>query len=444
MSATIGYIAVSILQIIIYIIYIKEALGLKHSWKWLPMCVVGAEIINYVNETFINNSVATGIGSFLIFFVIALFMAKGSLKKKAIMTITYIVLSTSLELLVVGVFVMVNLIDMSDIGVNTSMRNVLLLIVQIAILLGIQFPVHFWKLKSDDEIKNNQSGLVILNSFMCFFAVLIYGVYMTKSNDFSLTQIIVVCILVLLDFISYYFYTLSIESNKLRIEKEVYRKQAELYTEWYEGIKSAREETSRLRHDMNNHISVLKSVAESENSPEVKVDEICKYIDGLNFNQKTVHTMDSGNILIDAMLDMKKSYARSQNIEFTEEINIPKDLRYNEQDFVIVFGNLLDNAIEGCLQNGGRVQNKISVRMKYDHGNMRMLIKNTYDGSLDGQTGDIKNNFVIETSKRDKKEHGIGLSNVGRIVEKYHGDVIWTAKGREFTVNLLMFAFAER
>ena len=67
MSATIGYIAVSILQIIIYIIYIKEALGLKHSWKWLPMCVVGAEIINYVNETFINNSVATGIGSFLIF-----------------------------------------------------------------------------------------------------------------------------------------------------------------------------------------------------------------------------------------------------------------------------------------------------------------------------------------------------------------------------------------
>ena len=63
---------------------------------------------------------------------------------------------------------------------------------------------------------------------------------------------------------------------------------------------------------------------------------------------------------------------------------------------------------------------------------------------MDGQTGNINNNLFIESSKRDKKRHGIGLTNVARVVERYHGDVVWTAKAREFTVNLLMFKFAER
>ena len=72
-----------------------------------------------------------------------------------------------------------------------------------------------------------------------------------------------------------------------------------------------------------------------------------------------------------------KSYAEAQDIEVVQDIKLPSGLNFNEQEFVIVFGNLMDNAIEGCLQNGGRVQNKICVRMKYDNGNFRMLIKNT-------------------------------------------------------------------
>ena len=216
-----------------------------------------------------------------------------------------------------------------------------------------------------------------------------------------------------------------------------------MYTEWYEGIKSAREEARSIRHDMNNHISVLKSVAEGNDSAEIRLKEICKYIEGLDLKSETIHESDSGNLLIDAMLDMKKSYANAQNIEFIEDIKLPSDMQYNKQDFVIVFGNLIDNAIEGCLQNGGKVRNKIIVRMKYEHGIMRMLIKNTYNGSLDGQTGNTGENLVITTSKRDVRNHGIGLSNVGRIIKKYNGELIWTAKNREFTVNLLMFDFVK-
>ena len=121
--------------------------------------------------------------------------------------------------------------------------------------------------------------------------------------------------------------------------------------------------------------------------------------------------------------------------------HVPRNMRYNEPDFVIVFGNLIDNAIEACLRNGGRVENKIVTKVKHDRGNLFISVKNTYDGSLEGQSGDMSKNLVIETSKRDKKKQGLGLANVARVVKKYDGDVVWKTKDRHFIVNVLMYGF---
>ncbi len=440
---SVGYLAVSILQMIVYIIYIKEMLGLKRSLKWIPLCVIIAETINYVNETYINHTTAYSLTYLAVLFLISTFLAKGRLLRKLIITITFVVLTIFVELLLIGIVLFTRTFSMEDIQTSEILSTILLLIEQMFIFVGIQFAVLLQKRKYEYDAKLKNSAWVFLNSLGCFIAMMVVGFTMVKTNNFSVEQIVVLVILVSVNFISYYFYNVSVENNKVRLESEVHRKQVELYSEWYESIKEAKTETSRVRHDMNNHFGAIKGIAESNKLSEKKIEDILEYIDKLSFEVKIKHMSDSGNILIDAILDMKKSYANANHIGFIFDVVVPENMKYNEPDFVIVFGNLIDNAIEACKRNGGNVENKISIKLKYDRGNMFMQLKNTYDGSLDGKSGEISDNLVIETSKRDKDNHGMGLSNVARIIGKYQGDLMWEAKSRVFTVNVLMYGFVD-
>ena len=42
------------------------------------------------------------------------------------------------------------------------------------------------------------------------------------------------------------------------------------------------------------------------------------------------------------------------------------------------------------------------------------------------------------TGKADRELHGIGLANIKRACEKYHGAVEWKAQGRVFILTVLL------
>lgn len=240
-------------------------------------------------------------------------------------------------------------------------------------------------------------------------------------------------------------YFVSKEKSRLETERHVYQKQSVLYQEWYEGFQKTRRETLAFRHDMNNHFGVLKYLCQNSADKTQnggRLSEIDKYIDrlGIQFTNAGGDT-DTGNMMVDFAVDMKKNYAQSKGIPMEVELQIPREMNYSSMDLVIFLSNLLDNAIEACEKMEQRENAKIILKMQYKMSNLIVLIKNTYDGMLDGKSSDSGEYAMIPTTKEDKDAHGIGMKNVMDIVEKYHGSLQWNAEQGWFTIHALLYDF---
>lgn len=122
-------------------------------------------------------------------------------------------------------------------------------------------------------------------------------------------------------------------------------------------------------------------------------------------------------------------------------IYIPKDMSYNSVDFVIILGNLLDNAIESCELCNNKNDRNISLDIRYTANNLVILLENTYNGMLDGKTGSSTQEKLLETSKVEKEFHGIGMKNIIDIVNKYNGEMRWKATKGVFRTEVLLYGF---
>ena len=61
-------------------------------------------------------------------------------------------------------------------------------------------------------------------------------------------------------------------------------------------------------------------------------------------------------------------------------------------------------------------------------------VENSFDGKI---TRKKYCEFPV-TDKKDKKAHGIGLSNIKNTAEKYHGGVDWSAENKKFTLTVML------
>lgn len=94
-------------------------------------------------------------------------------------------------------------------------------------------------------------------------------------------------------------------------------------------------------------------------------------------------------------------------------------------DLCVIFGNALDNAIEAC----DRVENEerqIYVYMMYSPQELTCRISNT---------AKKPEHEIIKTSKSDKLNHGFGLENIKKTVEKYNGVVNIEQDEEKFTLS---------
>ena len=119
-------------------------------------------------------------------------------------------------------------------------------------------------------------------------------------------------------------------------------------------------------------------------------------------NDRTFH--DTGNIIVDNILDIKTDEMKMEGIDFHTKLGDLKELTIKDDDLVIILSNLLENAIEACRKcNKDR---EISFKFTIEEGNTILLMSNTYDGySI------MKNGTYIST-KTDPGEHGIGIKNI--------------------------------
>jgi len=236
---------------------------------------------------------------------------------------------------------------------------------------------------------------------------------------FSLAEFFV---LALLFMVASGFYVFGM--NRIYLEQEknsryhsqiaVYKMLAEQYSQ-----------SERLRHDMKNHIISLSAL--SRNKEWEKIDDYLRNMEGIVLDTGGEVT---GNKAMDALLYQKRKRAEEENIKWECDVHMPKGCCINEFDLCVLFGNILDNALEACERMQRDECRFINIQAKTVRKCFLLEVKNSMD-----KTEKYAGGF---TNKENSQEHGIGMLNVGDVVNKYNGVVnIETEKGI-FVISILM------
>lgn len=180
----------------------------------------------------------------------------------------------------------------------------------------------------------------------------------------------------------------------------------------------------RLQHDLKNHLLAIRTLLQNH-----QPDKALAYIDNLSGEFFAyAPAIISGNALIDGICAQKIDLAEKKGIN----VSVSADFSYldamEKVDLCILFGNLLDNALEACSAVNDGSARFIHIRGKLVGESIVYSIENSFCGELFFSQG------VPLTTKPDQRLHGIGLQSVQLVVEKYAGTIAFSAENHVFRV----------
>lgn len=179
-------------------------------------------------------------------------------------------------------------------------------------------------------------------------------------------------------------------------------------------------------HDLKNQFVVIENYMRNK-----KFDKAEEYIGRLNSAEVVLPTRRTGIEVLDVLLEYKKKEAEEQKIHvdiMAESI----ELRLMEHEIIALFGNLLDNAIEACNQLHDDIRwIRVAVRRMQEMTFIK--ISNSY------VVYPILEQEKFVSTKSDKMMHGLGMTSMRMIVEKYDGDMEVDYNSENFTVMISFF-----
>ena len=215
------------------------------------------------------------------------------------------------------------------------------------------------------------------------------------------------------------FFKEKTQAGILMAEREYYHEQSVLLQHNYE-------ETRKFRHDIRNRLTVINELLATENYKKA-IDYISLLSEKM---EDTKMYSKTGNVAIDSIVNYKLTQANKYEIKVTSSITIPQDVEIEDDDIIVVMGNLLDNAIEAaekCSKN-----RYINLDIEYEKGCIIIDISNSFDGDVNVVNGKLR------TKKNDELLHGIGLTSVKETIEKYSGIANIEYEENDFKVKVIL------
>ena len=189
-----------------------------------------------------------------------------------------------------------------------------------------------------------------------------------------------------------------------------------------EQLESAREHElteKTVRHDFRHHNQNIESMLEKG-----EVGEALRYLKQYNNSLDAVKINDfCQNITVNAILNSFSSKARKNGISFSVEADTVEDTAISDMDYVAVLSNLLENAVNGCIECGSKGTIKANIRTVADK--TVIVCSNPCKDKIS-----IENNMI--------KNRGIGIASILSAIRKYDGDIKYCCEDGVLTACVIM------
>jgi sensor histidine kinase YesM len=305
------------------------------------------------------------------------------------------------------------------------------IIIQSLYIVLYKIIMSFIKGYVSDFIKWKQFAVLLIVPIFNITLVYVIIVLANQSdnkhaliND-DIIIILVSLILLLISIFVIYFFEYIAKANKLENDLKLIGQQTQMQYNYYNQLEVKYEQSQKIMHDVNNHMKIIEQLYKSNNNDEgLAYTQImfCKIKElGMTFRCQSK--------ILTIIINDKMQLCRLKGIEFKCETE-DMDLSFIDNiDITTLFANLLDNAIEACLQIA-KGEKWIDLKL-YSFNEMIVIdIINTTDKIP------IKNNNKIRSSK--KNHTGVGLSNIESIVNKYEGDLDIEILQNQFRVSIMV------
>ena len=247
-----------------------------------------------------------------------------------------------------------------------------------------------------------------------------------KNDDVKIYVLCGMAGVVIADIATYYFFTVLNKHYDAKLKIEMLEQQNENALESMKNSESFVSEMRSVKHDIKNHLLTLYNYIDENQNDSAK-----EYIKGLteNYLPNIQKFVDTENKAFDALVNSKMAICHQKNIHIDIKPEKNCMTKIDESDIIVLFGNLLDNAIEATEKTVDKhIKIEFGIRAAY----LSIIVLNTVTESV------LKTNPNLETTKNDKYIHGLGLRAVNNIVEKYDGMIDFYEEGNYFCCHVML------
>ena len=245
------------------------------------------------------------------------------------------------------------------------------------------------------------------------------------GQPFHLLPLLEICILALLVCVYVLFYQgARLLLGQAQLEQRTHL--LEMQSHQYRALQEHMEQTARLRHDFRHSVRLLSDLAERGDLEGIRA-YLTQYEDTL-MEKSPVNYCANGTL--NALFRYYHEMAVSDGIDAAWKIELPHPLTVSELDLASLFGNILENGIDGCRTLPAE-KRYFNLTAEIQHGNSLYIVAtNSFNGHVrKGESGYL-------STKRSGT--GIGLAAIAAVAEKYSGVLQASNSGSEFFTDVVI------
>lgn len=299
-------------------------------------------------------------------------------------------------------------------------------ILMAAILFGCWVILIKRKNKGNTMFLKSQLGIFILIVIVHFIVlVLRYDGEVNPDAVNLLMDYILQTIVIFLLYLQYFMACRNIELIEKNYIYSLEQSKQENELKYYELAQAKFDDISKIRHDLNNHIGLMKQFVmnDQKNEAQEVIEDICRRLDEIKAVQYC------NDPLINTILTTKANEPAYKNIDMQFVMKDCDLIPCNTAELCSLISNLFDNAARAALESGS----KPILQMESGSVNEFFVIKTINTSKENAVTTDI---HTIST--KNESGHGYGLSIISMIAKKYEGSFFLEQSGGFVTATVIM------
>ncbi|MCR5636216.1 MAG: GHKL domain-containing protein [Clostridiales bacterium] len=235
--------------------------------------------------------------------------------------------------------------------------------------------------------------------------------------------------MIVITLFTWYMVTKISRANKIKTEMLLMQKQTELYEKSILETNEQIQKFAQSKHEMNKALLLIRGLL---NEKDYK--GIYDYCENKSSEIMDLHTLiNTDNPSLNAVINVEASKAIQHGI--TLIANIYDSMKEIEKsDLMSIIGNMCDNAIEYLARNENIANRCIRIEAFKSYNMYTIKCKNMISGSV------LANNPELLTTKDDANNHGLGISIIKDIVNKYSGQIEIKEDEEYFITTALLMA----